>query len=142
MSEKEKLQKLSSGTSLGWLDDAKFVEENEEMLEMSAKTALAILKVLKQQKLSKSDLAQLLGITPQAVGKQLSGNANFTFETLQKYGKVLGMEFDIIPRYNGRLLMEEDYPSALVYTFMTSGHSTPLRYAYKKENIYSYDLLS
>lgn len=91
MKEKEKLQKLSSGTSLGWLDDAEFVENNEEMLEMSAKAALAILKVMRQQDLTKRDLAQMLGISPQSVSKQLSGNANFTFETLQKYGKALGM---------------------------------------------------
>lgn len=75
MSEKEKLRKLSSGTSLGWLDDARFVEENEEMLAMSAKVAMAILKVMKRQKLSNRALAQKLGISPQSVGKQLSGNA-------------------------------------------------------------------
>ena len=142
MSEKEKLQKLSSGTSLGWLDDARFVEENEEMLAMSAKVAMAILKVMKLQKLSNRALAQKLGISPQSVGKQLSGNANFTFETLQKYGKVLGMKFDIVPRVNGRTLLEEDYPSTLVYTFNTSSQSSPMRYDYVKENVCFYDMLS
>ena len=142
MSEKEKLRKLSSGTSLGWLDDARFIEENEEMLAMSAKVAMAILKVMKQQKLSNRALAQKLGISPQSVGKQLSGNANFTFETLQKYGKALGMKFDIVPRVNGRALLEEDYPSTSVYTFKTSIQSYPMRYDYVKENVYSYDMLS
>lgn len=134
MSEKEKLRKLSSGTSLGWLDDARFVEENEEMLAMSAKVAIAILKVMKQQKLSNRALAQKLGISPQSVGKQLSGNANFTFETLQKYGKALGMKFDIVPKVNGKALLEEDYPSTFVYTFNTSSQSSPMRYDNVKEN--------
>ena len=141
MTEKEKLHRLSSGTSLGWLDDADFVENNEEMLEMSAKAALAILKVMKQQDLTKRDMAQMLGISPQSVSKQLSGNANFTFETLQKYGKVLGMKFDFIPKYKGKVLFEEDYPSTVVFTFQTKSHPSPIRYSNKKRTS-SYEWLS
>ncbi len=138
MTEKEKLQKLSSGTSLGWLDDAEFVEHNEEMLEMSAKAALAILKVMNQQNMTKRDLAKLLGISPQSVSKQLSGNANFTFETLQKYGKVLGMTFDFVPKYNGRALFEEDYPSAIVFEFKTVGQKAPMSFNRERANIYDW----
>lgn len=140
MTEKEKLQRLSSGTSLGWLDDAEFVENNEEMLEMSAKAALAILKVMNQQNMTKRDLAKLLGISPQSVSKQLSGNANFTFETLQKYGNVLGMTFDFVPKYNGKALFEEDYPAALVFEFKTKGQKAPM--SFKRERANRYDWMS
>ena len=138
MTEKEKLQKLSSGTSLGWLDDAEFVEHNEEMLEMSAKAALAILKVMNQQHITKRNLAKLLDITPQSVSKQLSGNANFTFETLQKYGKVLGMTFDFVPKYNGRALFEEDYPTTIVFEFKTGEKTTPMSYNKARTNVYDW----
>lgn len=141
MKEKEKLQKLSSGTSLGWLDDAEFVENNEEMLEMSAKAALAILKVMRQQDLTKRDLAQMLGISPQSVSKQLSGNANFTFETLQKYGKALGMKFDFVPKYKGSVLFEEDYPSTVIFTFQTKSHPSPIRFN-NRERASLYEWLS
>ena len=138
MTEKAKLEKLSSGSSLGWLDDADFVANNEEMLEMSAKVALAIIKVMKLQGLTKRDLAQLLGISPQSVCKQLSGNANFTFETLQKYGRALGMKFDFVPQYKGRNLFEEDNPSTIVFTFQTKGHPSPMRYNKEWESIYEW----
>ncbi len=138
MTEKEKLQKLSSGTSLGWLDDAEFVEHNEEMLEMSAKVALAILKVMNQQNMTKRDLAKQLGISPQSVSKQLSGNANFTFETLQKYGKVLGMTFDFVPKYNGRALFKEDYPTAIVFEFKTRSQTAPMSFNRERANVYDW----
>lgn len=128
MTEKEKLQKLSSGTSLGWLDDAEFVENNAEMLEMSAKVAIAILKVMKQRKLTKRELSRLLGISPQSVSKQLGGNANFTFETLQKYCKVLDMEFDLIAKYKGKILLEEDIPSTVAYCIHVKSQTSPMRY--------------
>ena len=141
MTIKSKLHDLSSGTSLGWLDDADFVENNEEMLEMSAKVALAILKVMKQKRMTKRVLAQMLGISPQSVGKQLSGNANFTFETLQKYGRVLGIKFDFVPRYNGSVLLEEDFRSTIVYTFQTKDHSSS-SIRYNTQETHSYDWLS
>ena len=59
MSSKEKMKKLSSGTSLGWLDDANFVEDNSEMLEMTGRIALAIIKVMKKKGLTKKELANL-----------------------------------------------------------------------------------
>lgn len=140
MTEKEKLHRLSSGTSLGWLDDADFVENNEEMLEMSAKAALAILKVMNQQNMTKRDLAKLLDVSPQSVSKQLSGNANFTFETLQKYGRALGITFDFVPKYNGRDLFKEDYPSAIVFEFKRAENTSPV--SYKRERVNVYDWMS
>jgi transcriptional regulator with XRE-family HTH domain len=133
MTEKEKLEEMSLGTSLGWLDDAEFVDENEMLLEMSAKAALAIIKVMKQQHLTKRDLAQMLDISPQSVSKQLSGNANFTFETLQKYGRVLGLNFDIVPKFKGQVVFEEDRPSTkIVYTFQAKGQSSSMQYNMKE----------
>ena len=78
------------------------VEDNFEMLEMTGRIALAIIKVMKQKGLTKKDLARLLGISPQSVSKQLSGNANFTLETMAKYGKILGIKFEVTPTYLGK----------------------------------------
>ena len=117
MSSKERLKKLSSGTSLGWLDDANYVEDNSEMLEMTGRIALAIIKVMKQKGLTKKDLAKLLGISPQSVSKQLSGNANFTLETMAKYGKILGIRFEVKPTYMGKGVLDDDYSSESIFTF-------------------------
>lgn len=117
MSSKEKMKKLSSGTSLGWLDDANFVEDNSEMLEMTGRIALAIIKVMKKKGLTKKELANLLKISPQSVSKQLSGNANFTLETMAKYGKILGIKFEVTPTYQGKGVLDDAYSTESTFTF-------------------------
>ena len=117
MSSKEKMKKMSSGTSLGWLDDANFVEDNSEMLEMTGRIALAIIKVMKKKGLTKKELANLLKISPQSVSKQLSGNANFTLETMAKYGKILGIKFEVTPTYQGKGVLDDAYSTESTFTF-------------------------
>lgn len=117
MSSKEKMKKLSSGTSLGWLDDANFVEDNSEMLEMTGRIALAIIKVMKKKGLTKKELANLLKISPQSVSKQLSGNANFTLETMAKYGKILCIKFEVTPTYQGKGVLDDAYSTESTFTF-------------------------
>ena len=141
MSSKERLKKLSSGTSLGWLDDASYVEDNSEMLEMTGRIALAIIKVMKQKGLTKKDLANLLGISPQSVSKQLSGNANFTLETMAKYGKILGIRFEVKPTYMGKGVLDDDYSSESIFTFKDKTQSV-YQNAYYNNNKDNYQYLA
>lgn len=138
MSSKEKLKKLSSGTSLGWLDDANFVEDNSEMLEMTGRIALAIIKVMKMKGLTKKDLAKLLKISPQSVSKQLSGNANFTLETMAKYGRILGVKFDVTPTYNGKGVLDDAYSTESIFTFMEKAQSIFQKVGSTKQENYQY----
>lgn len=138
MSSKEKLKKLSSGTSLGWLDDANFVEDNSEMLEMTGRIALAIIKVMKMKGLTKKDLAKLLKISPQSVSKQLSGNANFTLETMAKYGRILGVKFDVTPTYNGKGVLDDAYSTESIFTFKEKAQSIFQKVGSTKQETYQY----
>lgn len=138
MSSKEKLKKLSSGTSLEWLDDASYVEDNFEMLEMTGRIALAIIKVMKQKGLTKKDLARLLGISPQSVSKQLSGNANFTLETMAKYGKILGIKFEVTPTYLGKCVLDDDYSTESTFTFKEKTQSVYQNAYYNNKENYQY----
>lgn len=138
MSSKEKLKKLSSGTSMGWLDDANYVEDNSEMLEMTGRIALAIIKVMKQKGLTKKELAKLLGISPQSVSKQLSGNANFTLETMAKYGKILGIRFEVTPTYMGKGVLDDDYSTESTFTFKEKTQSVFQNTFYNNKENYQY----
>ncbi len=56
--------------------DAKWRQENEVWLKWSRGIALAIVDYMQENGLTRSDIADKLGVTPQYVSKILSGSSN------------------------------------------------------------------
>lgn len=65
------------------------LKKDKGWLILSGEIAARIHKVLREKKMSQNDLAQRLGLTKSSVSKMLSGNTNFTLETLWRLEKAL-----------------------------------------------------
>lgn len=65
---------------------------NAPWLNRSTKIALRIRKELRLQGLSQSDLARLIGVTPAAITKILSGKENLSLQTICKVEEALGTQ--------------------------------------------------
>ncbi|MCD8388129.1 MAG: helix-turn-helix transcriptional regulator [Bacteroidales bacterium] len=65
------------------------LKKDKSWLILSGEIAIRVHKVLREKKMSQNDLAQRLGLTKSSVSKMLSGNTNFTLETLWRLEKAL-----------------------------------------------------
>lgn len=74
-----------------WIAEATKMAENKAWLQNSRKVALEILECLDQKKMSQKALAETIGVSPQIVNVWLKGKENFTFETISKLEKALGI---------------------------------------------------
>lgn len=64
--------------------------ETETFIETNLEIVTRILDIMKEQKMSKSDLAEKLGKQPSEVSKLLSGFHNLSLKTIVKIQLVLG----------------------------------------------------
>ena len=94
MERKEILNILNAKAepATAWMQAAQYRIENRKTLEYSQEIALRILRELRNQKMSQSDLATALGISKQQVNKWVKGNENFTIDTIAKIDAVLGIK--------------------------------------------------
>lgn len=74
-----------------FVDDAKWRQENEIWLKWSRGIALNIVDYMQANNLSRSDMADKLGVSPQYVSRILSGNTNFSFKSIAEIEKKLGI---------------------------------------------------
>lgn len=74
-----------------FVEDAKWRKENETWLKWSRGIALSIVDYMQANNLSRSDIAERLGVSPQYVSRILSGNVNFSFKTIAEIEKRLGI---------------------------------------------------
>ena len=74
-SVKDKFLALVSDTPSGWLEKAKWHQENEAWLDKSFMIALRVIKTLREKGMSQKDLAAQMGVSPQQVSKILKGTA-------------------------------------------------------------------
>lgn len=65
---------------------------NAPWLNRSTKIALRIRKELRLQGLTQSDLARMIGVTPAAITKILSGKENLCLQTICKIEEALGTQ--------------------------------------------------
>ncbi len=72
-------------------EDAKWRQENEVWLRWSRRIALSIVDYMQENNLTRSDIANKLGVTPQYVSKILSGNTNFSFKSVAEIESKLGI---------------------------------------------------
>jgi plasmid maintenance system antidote protein VapI len=79
-----------------WQDDVLFYEQNQEWLDYSAKIAVLILRVLRQNKdegkfpSSQKELAEVMNVSPQQINKYVRGTENLKLETIMRISKAIG----------------------------------------------------
>ena len=88
----EFLEAHQSGERSTFVDDAKWRQENASWLKRSRRVAYAILDYMQDSHLSRNDVAEKLGVSPQYVSKILSGKVNFSFKTISEIEERLGLE--------------------------------------------------
>ena len=86
------LEAHQSGERSTFVEDAKWRQENASWLKRSRRVAYTIMEYMKDGNLSRNDVAEKLGVSPQYVSKILSGKMNFSFKTISEIEEALGIE--------------------------------------------------
>lgn len=89
---KEKLDKVTSKDVSGFLEKARWSKENEAWLELSGEIALKVLRRLREKKITQSELAATMAVSPQFISKLAKGRENLTLETICKLEKALDIK--------------------------------------------------
>ena len=76
------LEEHQSGDRSTFVDDAKWRQENASWLKQSQRVAFAVMDYMQNHHLSRNDVAEKLGVSPQYVGRILSGKVNFSLKTI------------------------------------------------------------
>ena len=85
------LETHQSDTHSTFTEDAKWRQENEVWLKWSRGIALSIVDYMQENKLNRSDIATMLGVSPQYVSRILSGTTNFSFKSIAEIERKLGI---------------------------------------------------
>ena len=85
------LEAHQSDTPSTFVEDAKLRQENETWLRWSRRVALCIVDYIQENSLTRSDIAEKLGVSPQYVSRILSGNTNFSFKSIAEIESKLGI---------------------------------------------------
>jgi DNA-binding XRE family transcriptional regulator len=78
-----------------WQNDVIYHEQNQEWLDYSAKIAVLILRILRENKekgrfpSSQKELAEVIKVSPQQINKYIRGTENLTLETILRISQVL-----------------------------------------------------
>ncbi|MCP4053318.1 helix-turn-helix domain-containing protein [Mesoflavibacter sp. CH_XMU1422-2] len=89
---------LISEEKSGWLEKAKYRQENQDWLDISFSIAIKILSVLRTNKKkeifpkNQKELAEVLDCSPQYVSKLLKGTEKLNIETISKIQKALNIK--------------------------------------------------
>ncbi len=86
------LESHQSGEKSTFAADAQWRQENASWLRRSRSVALAIIDFMQNNNLSRNDIAERLGVSPQYVSKILSGKVNFSFKTIAEIEQRLGVD--------------------------------------------------
>lgn len=96
MRDQEKIQKLKSAVSSEpskWREKAEYRRANKHWLKYSTQVAMIVLNELERRELSQSDLARIMGVTPQLVSRLVKGGENLTLSTIGQLEKALNISF-------------------------------------------------
>ncbi len=85
----EKLAEVAKPAVQKDIDAAKARKENSEWLRISQEIALNVHCHLRDKKMTKTDLAKAMNVSPSYIGKLLKGNENLTLETICKLEKII-----------------------------------------------------
>ena len=85
-------EKLVSKEKSGWLEKAKWRQDNQAWLEKSALIALKILRAISDQGSSQKKLADKMEVSAQYINKIVKGSENLSLETIAKLETALGIQ--------------------------------------------------
>ena len=85
------LESHQSESPSAWRSEAEWRRKNKAWLRHSQGIAIKILSFMKQESLTQSGFADLIGCSQQYVSKILKGTENMSLETLTKLEQVLGV---------------------------------------------------
>jgi transcriptional regulator with XRE-family HTH domain len=88
-SKLDRLKKISEQPSTVWQEKAMWRQDNADWLFESRKVALIILRALRAKKISKQELAEMMEVTPQYIGKITKGEENLSLATIKKFERIL-----------------------------------------------------
>lgn len=74
-----------------WFEKSDFRIDNKVWIKYSQKIAFKILIALREQNLSKNDIADKLGVSLHEVNNYVKGNENFTLQTISKLENALNI---------------------------------------------------
>lgn len=100
----ENFLKHVSKKNSGWLEKAKWRQENEDWLDVSFSIAIRVASTLSANKKanvypkSQVELAEAMGCTAQYVNKLLRGQENLQIETICKVQRILGIKLIEVPK--------------------------------------------
>ncbi|WP_310555539.1 helix-turn-helix transcriptional regulator [Flavobacterium sp.] len=100
----ENFLKHVSEKDSGWLEKAKWRQENEYWLDISFSIAVRVASTLSANKKaniypkSQVELAEAMGCSAQYVNKLLRGQENLQIETISKIGRILGITLIEVPK--------------------------------------------
>lgn len=114
-----RFEKLVSQEKSGWLEKAKWRENNHTWLEKSAWIAIKILKALKEQQLSQKDLAEKMQVSAQYVNKIVKGSENFSLETITKLERALNIQLIEVAGINTSIEYEQNVAVTSTITYQT-----------------------
>ena len=86
------LEAHQSGEHSTFADDAKWRQENASWLRQSRRVAYAVMDYMQDSNLSRNEVAEKLGVSPQYISKILSGRVNFSIKTISEIEESLGIE--------------------------------------------------
>lgn len=87
----ENIKKIIAEDPSNWLEEAGKKLENQGARKNARKVALRVLQILREKNISQTELAERMGVSRQQVGKIVKGQENFTFETIDKLERALGI---------------------------------------------------
>ncbi len=92
-------ENLVSQKKSGWLEKAKWSEDNSAWLEKSALIAIKILRAIKDQGSSQKKMAEKLEVSALFINKIVKGNENLSLETISKLVIALGIQLIEVPGF-------------------------------------------
>lgn len=104
-----------SNKKSGWLEKAKWQEENEDWLDISFDIALRIASTLSANKKAnvspknQVELAEAMGCSAQYVNKLLKGQENLQIETICKIGRILGITLIEVPKIEIKQNLQSEF---------------------------------
>jgi DNA-binding phage protein len=96
MSKHENMKKITAETGSKWLEEAALRSANRGARRNARRVALRVLERMKEIGINQSQLAERLEVSRQQVSKIVKGQENFTFETIDKLEKALGIRLILV----------------------------------------------
>ncbi len=151
---KNKLVQNSKKDNTGWLEKAKWRQENQDWLDISFDISVYILATLRANKKegvfpkNQKEFALLLDCTPQYVNKLLKGTEKLNIETISKIQKALGitiinlgtkaLEIEIVAQQQEVYIKPKE---KLVTTYQKLDNIIYCNFKTKKSKLYHNDIL-